>query len=61
MTIAKRKQDKLRMDVLGGSPTTEILIRAKDVNTKRTGIQGILKVFSSKIKSQLLVSFKPEA
>ena len=60
MNMAKRKQDKVKMDVQGGSPTTEILIQASDVHTKRTGIQGILKVFSSKIKSQLLVSFKPE-
>lgn len=42
----------------GGSPTTEILIQETDVHTKRTGIQGLLKAFGSKITSQIEVKFK---
>ena len=54
-----KKYDKQPLEVQGGSPTSEILIKEGEVNTKRTGIQGIFKFFSSKVKSQLLVSFKP--
>ena len=37
------------------------MIQTKDVHTNRTGIQGLLKAFSSKIKSQVSVSFKTVA
>lgn len=61
LAMVTRPVGNLKLQVHGGSPTAEILIQEKDVNTKRTGIQGFLKAFSSKITSQLTVSFKPAA
>lgn len=58
LTLVSRNA-KTNLKVHGGSPTTEILIQESDVHTKRTGLQGLLKAFSSKITSQLTVSFKP--
>ena len=59
LTCAHRPLNNFKLQVRGGSPTTEILIREQDVHTKRTGFQGLLKAFSSKITTQLAVSFKP--
>ena len=57
-TVVTRNISGLKLEVHGGSPTAQILIQESDVHTKRTGVQSILKIFSSKITSQLSVSFK---
>ena len=59
LNVANRNLSNFKLKIQGGSPTTSILIEESDVNTKRTGIAGLLKAFSSKITTHLTVSFKP--
>lgn len=58
-SVCNRKLDNLKLQIQGGSPTAQFMIDEKEVHTKRTGIQGLLKAFSSKVTSQISVSFKP--
>ena len=49
--VINRSATTTKLEVHGGSPTTLIMIQKDDVHTKRTGLQGLIKAFSSKITS----------
>lgn len=53
-----RDSRNFNLKLNGGSPTAEIIIADSDVNTKRTGLAGFMKAFSTKISSGLTISVK---
>jgi hypothetical protein len=48
-----------KLDIKGGSPNAEMLIKDQDVRTNRTGLKYLMKVMQTKIDSQLTVSLRP--
>lgn len=49
-----------KLQIKGGSPSAEIMIKDADVHTNRTGIKNqIMKLVGSKITSQLTIELRP--
>jgi thiamine phosphate synthase YjbQ (UPF0047 family) len=53
-----RDLNKLKLEIKGGSPMTQVAIQAEDVLTKRQGVKGLIKLFNQNIKSSLTISLK---
>lgn len=49
-----------KLQIKGGSPSAEMLIKDSDVHTNRTGIKhSLMRVVNSKISSQLTINIRP--
>lgn len=59
LSTCERDITKLKLPIQGGSPEAEMTIQDQDINSKRSGIKALTKMFSVKVSSVLTVSFKP--
>ena len=60
LSTCERDVSKVKLEIQGGNPRNNIAIQKDDLQTKRTGINYLQKVFTTTAtQSTLFVSFKP--
>ena len=59
IVTCEKELSKVRLEIQGGSPANALVISKDDVQTKRSGMKAIMKMFNNNIKSTIIVSFKP--
>lgn len=59
--MCEKSNTKIKLLVRGGTPQSAVNIAKEDIDSKRSGVKGLMKVFNNNITSVLTVSFKPQS